>query len=82
MTKAWTFKFETESWQASYDTLAQSIVGFIEEQLYILWELTPTYRNWQEELFTKCQTRFDYHGLDHCMVHVDYGNRIVSVMDD
>lgn len=41
------------------------ITDFIEEQLYILWELTPSNRDWKSFFFKFGHAFFDYHNCEH-----------------
>ena len=39
-------------------------LDMLEDLLYILWELTPTHREWKSHLAAQDACVFDYHGVD------------------
>lgn len=51
-----------------HSTSKDEIFLDLDDALYIEEELTPTHRNWREELRIYGSTSFDYHGCDHVLV--------------
>jgi len=43
---------------------AQPILSALEDALYVLWEMTPTSRDWKRDLSRVGVCGFDYHGED------------------
>lgn len=65
MTREYKIRFIDSEAQYSETATAQwdtdtSICDFLEEQLYILWELRPLEREWRRQFCTNGWTRFIY----------------------
>lgn len=57
-----------------------NLYSLVEEQLYILWELTPTNPSkWKKDFFYGLFAEFDYHGLEHFAVFAERTNDICVV---
>lgn len=56
-------------------TITADSLDSLEDALYIEHEMTPTSRNWREEMHTAGSTLFDYHGLDPVRVYSLNGDR-------
>lgn len=63
-TEKWTFTCGNETVTAIFVPELQSFPYFVEETLYIFWELTPTNRDWFHNLQSNCSAEFDYHATE------------------
>lgn len=83
--KAYTFKNITngESYVAHLDyegTYTGPLCNFVEEQLYILWELTPVKPRlgWAYPFLRGERVQFTYHGCEFVWVWMDNNGNILS----
>lgn len=81
MIETWTFTFRDKSYTAVRpDT--QTLHDFIEEQLYILWELHPCERDWYYELSKQLLvTQFHYCDEPENDVVIDTVDHTVTVSE-
>lgn len=79
MTVNYTFRFIDTDTQYSETATAPfdvdtSICDFIEEQVYILWELRPVERYWQRQFATTGYAKFSFHGHELFIISYDWDN--------
>ena len=86
MTVNYTFRFidaeaqYTETMTAPFD-VDTSICDFIEEQVYIQWELRPVERYWQREFCSRGWTKFSYGLYELFTVAYDWDNSKVITIE-
>ena len=86
MTTNYTFRFidaeaqytETVTAPCDEDT---SICDFVEEQVYIQWELCPTERHWRREFYSQGWTKFSYGLYELFCVSYDWDNSKVITIE-
>lgn len=86
MTTTWTFIGEfdgtTETWANTTCDATRLPATYIEEQLYVLWELTPAIRDWERHMANAngaAYTIFRYGAIEMFTVRINSKARTVLV---
>ena len=74
----WTFTYRDE--KAIVPQCGQRLPEFLEEHLYILWELTPLWLDWYEDYIATGSFSVQYCG-ERSVVIVDRATHTVKVVD-
>lgn len=70
----------SDRYKACHDEEIETFLNFLEEQLYILYELTPlTTRAWKQDFARYSNCVFTYHGLEEVIVALN--GDIITVAD-
>ena len=61
--------------------VGESLTRKLEEVLYIMQELTPQHRNWEQDLIDCGTCLFTYHGVEIVTVEYDWHGSPIVVRD-
>lgn len=75
----WNFVFGEER-AIAHQAKGQRLSNFLEETLYILWELSPSFKGWEKDLLNANLFLVRYCDVIS-IVSVDKMNRVVTVID-